>query len=566
MKCPGCGEELTQESQRYCIYCGAPLTSSTKKPERTPRRANSTVMRLGRKADFSCSALPDLQEGARRMTLASLSSSSNVAIPRVNKEDKDMPRQQDQNLTNLLSKLNHKKVSAEPVEPVHTSMETIDAVEVDDEYSEMEMDEDLEVETLEEPSFPELIKEGPLSGNHPRVSTRTSLSSRSRSFSRPTAVTQSDEIDLLSGPSMDMSVDFVDEDEEDDEDFVDSSLTLSSEERFFDEDIEDSGEYAHSASSGPIPTASGTFARTPSGGFKLVWTSVKTTCSDLLDKARQGVANLRGKGDKTSRRRETAESRQKRQKMVAIAFVIVALLGIVGLVVMSGSRTSEIPTENSVAMNETNDFELVALDDSGVTEEVPVFDAEGFADSFDFVDDEADPEGSVIAAAAAQPNAIPAEVVAAAQPEPVQVEAVVAPAPAPEPEVIEVETKTGPKEIRKYGKTDNLFIGTTKSETFKAKRSCVMREGPASRFPFAGNINTGDKVEILTTTDEDWLYSNGVWTKAGQADRLGPGTQFAAALKGQSVAAPTSRVISAKSWRYVKVGKVYGYVGPACFK
>ena len=135
---------------------------------------------------------------------------------------------------------------------------------------------------------------------------------------------------------------------------------------------------------------------------------------------------------------------------------------------------------------------------------------------------------------------------------------------------VETETQknnaSSPTEARKYGRTDNLFIGSNKPETVKLTRSCVMREGPASRFPLVTELKPGQKVEILTTTDEDWLFQNGVWTKSGQTNRLGPGSQFAEAQKGMTVAAPSSRVISAKNWRYLKAGKNYGYVGPACFK
>jgi hypothetical protein len=191
----------------------------------------------------------------------------------------------------------------------------------------------------------------------------------------------------------------------------------------------------------------------------------------------------------------------------------------------------------------------VDLGDDGNTPEVndvPTFEPDEFA--FDFVDDipTNDAQAPVIAPAA-QPQAVVAK-----------------------DETAEAKNKPSTTskltEARKYGRNDNLFIGSSASQSFKLTRSCVMREGPASRFPLVQELKPGLKVEILTTTDEDWLFQNGVWTKSGQTNRLGPGTQFAEAQKGMSVAAPTSRVISAKNWRYIKAGKNYGYVGPACFK
>ena len=93
-----------------------------------------------------------------------------------------------------------------------------------------------------------------------------------------------------------------------------------------------------------------------------------------------------------------------------------------------------------------------------------------------------------------------------------------------------------------------------------------MREGPASRFPLIKQLSPGTSIQVLVSTEEDWvLEKGGLWTKNGQT-KLGPGAQFADASKGMKLPQPTSRVISSNNWRYIQVGNLYGYVGPACFK
>ena len=104
-------------------------------------------------------------------------------------------------------------------------------------------------------------------------------------------------------------------------------------------------------------------------------------------------------------------------------------------------------------------------------------------------------------------------------------------------------------------------------ESVKLKKQCIMREGPASRFALIKQVPVGTTVKVLANTEEDWvLQGGGVWKKSGQPDKLGPGSQFANALRGMTVPQPASRVISSNNWRYIQVGDLYGYVGPACFK
>ena len=122
-------------------------------------------------------------------------------------------------------------------------------------------------------------------------------------------------------------------------------------------------------------------------------------------------------------------------------------------------------------------------------------------------------------------------------------------------------------EIRFYNHKDNLMAQVSTGEAYKTNKSCVMREGPASRFDLVKQLPVGAKIQILTDVEEDWVIQGGsVWTKTGHAPKMGPGDNFADAIKGMTIPQPKSRVISAKNWKYVQFGNVYGYVGPACFK
>jgi len=451
-----------------------------------------------------------------------------------------MPRStQSPELKDLLSKLGNTKPTQQPQTHTQPSLpkfgfDSSEFDEVEDEDEDVkelgfcdEEDEKLSLDSLE----PEDDIEAPLP-KPPRMAPRPSLKD-TRSFGRLRTSSTS-----LSHENNGQAENHLSED----------NLSLGSMEL---EKWANEGSDEEADDSGPIPMGSGTFARTPSGGFKLALESFKSTCRDLLEKAQNTFHNFRhprsSKKSDASRSMTVTDLKKKeeRRKIIAIALVAVGLLTVIGVVVsLSGKNTTE-PVVTSVATNDSNNYELVDLGDDGNTiadNDVPTFEPDEF--SFDLEDEPSENTAPVIVPAA-QPKAVVAE-----------------------PTIAENETTkvNAPTEARKYGRTDNLFIGSSKPETYKLTRSCVMREGPASRFPLVTELKPGLKVEIISTTDEDWLFQNGVWTKSGQANRLGPGTQFAEAQKGMSVAAPTSRVISAKNWRYIKAGKNYGYVGPACFK
>lgn len=469
-----------------------------------------------------------------------------------------MPRStQSPELKDLLSKLGNTKSTTQPAASKTSipkfGFDSSEFDEIDEEDDDKELvfddleDEDMDLDvTASETSMETAIREEPSTApRHTAHDSRSFGRIRARSTS-DLSTKESHHASASGALAIDMSED---------------NLSLGSME--LEKWANDSEE--EDDNSGPIPMGSGTFARTPSGGFKLALESFKSTCRNLLDKAQDTFHNFRdhrsNKSSDASRSLTVTELKKKeeRRKIVAIALVAVALLAVVGIVVAVSGKKATQPVVTSVATNDSNNFELVDLGDDGNAVEVndvPTFEPDEFA--FDFVDDiPTNDAPAPVIAPAAQPEAV---VVPAAQPEAVVVK----------DEVSENKDKpsTSSKltEARKYGRSDNLFIGSNASQSFKLTRSCVMREGPASRFPLVQELKPGLKVEILTTTDEDWLFQNGVWTKSGQTNRLGPGTQFAEAQKGMTVAAPTSRVISAKNWRYIKAGKNYGYVGPACFK
>lgn len=539
MKCPGCASEVS-DNNRFCIYCGQKLTASSKRMVAHSTRTPSGVMRLRRKADFSQTSLPEIQQGTPKLNLASLSSSSFSAISPSSKEDTDMPRStQSPELKDLLSKLGNTKPSTQPQTHTQPSLpkfgfdsSEFDEVDDEDDVKELgfcdEEDEKVSLDSLD----PEDDIEAPIP-EPPRMAPRPSLKD-TRSFGRirTSSVSISNETDSQTEKHL-----------------SEDNLSLGSMEL---EKWANEGNEEDSDDSGPIPMGSGTFARTPSGGFKLALESFKSTCRGLFEKAQDTFHNIRhprsSKKSDASRSMTVTDLKKKeeRRKIIAIALVAVALLAVIGVVVSMSSKTSNEPVVTSVATNDSNTYELVDLGDDGNTvadNDVPTFEPDEFA--FDFIDEPTDNKEPVIAPAA-QPKAVVAET-------PVETET-------------QKNNASSLTEARKYGHTDNLFIGSNKPETYKLTRSCVMREGPASRFPLVTELKPGQKVEILTTTDEDWLFQNGVWTKSGQTNRLGPGSQFAEAQKGMTVAAPSSRVISAKNWRYLKAGKNYGYVGPACFK
>lgn len=540
MQCPGCGSDVS-DNNRFCIYCGKKLSPTSKRMVAHSPRTPSGVMRLRRKADFSQTALPEIQQSAPKLKLASLSSSTFSTLPTQSKEDTDMPRPtQSPELKDLLSKLGNKSSApaAQPSPPLGFVSGDFDDLDDDDDQDfvlgnsedatsldDLSLDDDISISLSAAPAARASLKD------NSRTFGRLRTSSVSLQTRREDKSTDSLSIHTCAQPSGDnLSL---------------GSMELENWANEENADVDDSDQ---------IPMASGTFARTPSGGFKLALESVKSTCRDMLEKAQATFRHLgkrRSSANTASRSMTVTELKQqeKRRKLLAIAIVTVALIGVIGIVVSVSSPKAVTPEITSVATNDSNDFELVDLGDDGTPvaeNDIPVFEPDEF--SFDFSDTDLNLDAPAHAIVpAAQPQAVVAE-------------------PQAETTTPKQTAPASSAEARKYGRNDNLFIGTNAPETLKLKRSCVMREGPASRFPLVSELKPGQKVEILTTTDEDWVFQNGVWTKSGQANRLGPGTQFSEAQKGMSVAAPTSRVISAKNWRYVRAGKTYGYVGPACFK
>jgi len=299
--------------------------------------------------------------------------------------------------------------------------------------------------------------------------------------------------------------------------------------------------------SGAIPIPSGSFARVPSGGFRLVLDSIKSTFHATIGRARDFVQKKHPQGAAVSKRRAQnaampSESIERRRKYLAIGITATAVVALVVILALSGGKDEPEATQMAAQpLAGTNeDFEIIALDPPSSQELVDfAFDADDFSiPELDiFNDGEADVEAKAVIARAPQVNAKPAS------------------------------NNSQPSAARRYGQNDNVYVASQPHQDLKLKRSCVMREGPASRFDLVSELKTGQTIQILTATDEDWVLElGGVWNKKGHSPKLGPGTQFADAQKGMSIPQPKSRVISANNWRYVKAGDKFGYVGPACFK
>ena len=316
--------------------------------------------------------------------------------------------------------------------------------------------------------------------------------------------------------------------------------------------------------SGPIPVGSGSFARVPSGGFHLVVDSIKSACKNTVTRIKHAFSK-----DQTES--NTSDDKKRRNQFIAAA-VIAAIVTLVIVMAVSGNddaQPDQIEVASQTAVGGNENFAIVPIEEETPDQDITTiqFDADDLSiPDLEFAfEDENDPESDVFsdktvdnnqaieqAKAEAKRAAEAAAGIKTAADKPATTETVVA--------------SNKPVELRTYGRNDNVLSSNTTGESFKTKRSCVMREGPASRFGMVKEIASGSSIKILANTEEDWvLQDGGVWTKGGQS-KLGPGSKFADATKGMSVPQPKSRVISSNNWRYIQVGNVFGYVGPACFK
>ena len=318
---------------------------------------------------------------------------------------------------------------------------------------------------------------------------------------------------------------------------LDDSLSL-------DDSISD-GFFVHDETntSGPIPVGSGSFSRVPSGGFHLVLDSIKSACKGMM----QRIQNIGKSKSPNAPRTDLSATEQRNKKLVKVgilAAIAIALLCIIVAVASSPSEeTPEIAAQAPVAGNE--DYAIIALDESDDITSL----------TFDGDDDFTIPELEGKAQDDAQIEATKEAAKQAAMG-----------AVGQKTEPSEAKPAGNLKELRLYDRNDNVLAAPITAKSQKINKSCIMREGPASRFPLVKQLSPGTTIQVLVSTEEDWvLEKGGLWTKNGQT-KLGPGAQFADASKGMKLPQPTSRVISSNNWRYIQVGKLYGYVGPACFK
>lgn len=342
-----------------------------------------------------------------------------------------------------------------------------------------------------------------------------------------------DEDDLYEDESLE-DMDSLDVDMDAPDSLVDNSFFISDESR----DI-----------SGPVPVGSGSFSRIPSGGFHLVLDSIKSACQGVIKR----IQTLGGRRDTSRCVSVDISDRKRKMAMLGIVLLTLCLLGSIVYWAVTHDSNDAAPEQMAIAaqapVGGNEDFAILALEEPVQDIEDLTFDPDDFSiPELDFAVDDVEAEP---------------EIAAIPESEKPQIEDVIE-----EPtEQKAAQNVAVAVENRTYGRKDNVMATVSEGESFKVSRSCIMREGPASRFGFVKQIPSGTKIQILTTTQEDWLLqSGGVWTKAGETSKLGPGTQFADAPKGAKLPQPKSRVISASNWKYVKIGDLYGYVGPACFK
>ncbi len=328
--------------------------------------------------------------------------------------------------------------------------------------------------------------------------------------------------------------------------------------------------------SGPIPVGSGSFARVPSGGFHLVVDSIKSACKNT-------VTRIRNVFSKEQTDNSVSGDKKRRNQFIAAA-VIAAIVTLVIVMAVSGNdndtQTNAIEVASQTAVGGNENFAIVPIEEEEQDITTIQFDADDLTiPDLEFAfDDEIDPESDVFpekpvdnsqAIELAKAEAKRAAEAAAGIKTAAATTATTKTAEKTTEKTATTETVVAsnkPVEARMYGRNDNVLASDTTGESYKTKRSCVMREGPASRFGMVKEVASGSSIKILANTEEDWvLQDGGVWTKGG-ISKLGPGSKFADATKGMSVPQPKSRVISSNNWRYIQVGNVFGYVGPACFK
>ena len=309
--------------------------------------------------------------------------------------------------------------------------------------------------------------------------------------------------------------------------------------------------------SGPIPVGSGSFARVPSGGFHPIVESIKNAFQGLSAKCK-GLFNKSDNDDIEVYQSDAMTRKERRRFMLAAIVTAITVVVAIGMILNQNETqtTPEIAAQGSIQTNQ--DLDAMDMDDEDIT--TLTFDGDEFIiPDLDFAsDDEAKVESGV--AAVQKPTTDKAELAIKAAKE----------AASKTAKKTAQNTVTGPNtvtEIRRYDKKDNVLATISSGETVKLNKQCIMREGPASRFGLVKQIPVGTTVKILANTEEDWeLQEGGVWKKAGQPAKLGPGSVFADAKPGMTVPQPKSRVISSSNWRYIQAGDVFGYVGPACFK
>ncbi len=302
----------------------------------------------------------------------------------------------------------------------------------------------------------------------------------------------------------------------------DMSQTNSLSDAFFDKETSSLTDVSET-----LPVGSGTFARVPSNVFHPIWESIKSACEGMV----QRIQSLRKKNEASTNTVVMSDKQKKLTRIALLSIIVVALLAIVIVSVSGGNDEPEITTASqaSAPVPGSEPFDIIAQDDENEASDEFVFNADD-----DFSIPALDNDEVIVAQ-----NDVKEE----------------------------VQDNARLTELRLYGKKDNVLSVLKPGESYQSKNTCVVREGPASRFGLVKQVSPKTKMLILADVEEDWvLESGGVWTKAGETPRLGPGKQFANAVKGMSIPQPKSRVISAKKWKYVQVGDLYGYVGPACFK
>lgn len=519
MKCPGCGAEV--QAQRFCIYCGERLCAHE---SIRVQRAPSGVMRIRHRANISQTSLPEVQKKNESLKENKLASLNSQKVENSNCEN---------DIVAAISSQRVQKVTR-PGRPCSTSTsntQSITSTEGNEMKDSQSLRQSRELEAL-------LFKlNGSVSGEEKAVEPEKHINANEKltveSLKEEQDISMENEIDDIIDNGMDNSME------------LDRTYSDDEYNSFFE--VETSGEYEQDISS-TIPVGSGSFSRVPSGGFHLVIDSVKSACQGMISR----IKSIRKSSSRTVKTNETDDKEcgyfnenSKNRKYAKIGIMAAILLAIIAITISvassdnSSEQSTEIAAQTTVAGNE--DFAILPLDDSeeGLNEDFGelTFDEDDF--SIPALD-----EKDLNNAAAAQET------------KPVEV-AKNEPAP----------SKGRLTEIRLYDQNDNVLGTTAAGETYKVKNSCIMRQGPASRFGLVKQIPAGANIQILTNVEEDWiLQGGGVWTKDGHNSKLGPGDQFADALKGMKLPQPKSRVISAKNWKYVQFGKVYGYVGPACFK